>query len=513
MQKKQVFTLSENHSLEYSCTIVKIGELNNIEGSDFLQVTMVNGNPLVVDKSIKEGDIMIYCPIETALNKEFLSVNNLFELSERQLNANFKEVEDLIISGDKDEAKKRVGFFNKHGRVRIIRLRGCPSMGFLCSTSSLINWDKSLEGINFEEYIGTDFDTINGKLFVHVYVPELPKQREHRRLTKQERDTKKLRKFSRLVPGQFEFHYSTSQLQRNMFKLNPSDNVTISLKVHGTSFCCANVLTRKKIVLSKGAMLLNKILKHNISKSRKNQRTFNKQIVQQKIANLKKKIYNDVKIEYGNLYSSRKVIKNSNINPNVKQGYYSVDIWGVYNDIIKPYIDEGMILYGEIVGYLNHDANKMIQKNYDYGCNVGESFLMPYRITTTNKDGSKKEWNVMEVYEWTNNLVNKHKELKKVIKPIFILYHGKIGDLYPDLPTSIHWHDNLLEKLRNDTEHFGMELNEPLCKHKVPREGIVLRIDDDPICEAFKLKTFAFLNQEAKLIDKGEVDIEMEEAY
>ena len=59
-----------------------------------------------------------------------------------------------------------------------------------------------------------------------------------------------------------------------------------------------------------------------------------------------------------------------------------------------------------------------------------------------------------------------------------------------------------------------MELNEPLCKaYKVPREGIVIRIDGDTVAEAFKLKTDVFYGKEQKEIDAGNVDIEMEKAY
>ena len=42
-----------------------------------------------------------------------------------------------------------------------------------------------------------------------------------------------------------------------------------------------------------------------------------------------------------------------------------------------------------------------------------------------------------------------------------------------------------------------------------PREGICIRIMNDPINECFKLKTLRFLGKEAELIDKGEVDIEL----
>ena len=71
---KEVFSLSEKAKLEYSCTVVQIGEVKPVEGSDFLAATLVNGNPIVVRKDmIKEGDIMVYAPIETVLNKDFLS--------------------------------------------------------------------------------------------------------------------------------------------------------------------------------------------------------------------------------------------------------------------------------------------------------------------------------------------------------------------------------------------------------------------------------------------------------
>ena len=47
-----------------------------------------------------------------------------------------------------------------------------------------------------------------------------------------------------------------------------------------------------------------------------------------------------------------------------------------------------------------------------------------------------------------------------------------------------------------------MEDYEPLCTGcKVPREGIVIRIDDDPINEAFKIKTTSFAIGEALLYD------------
>ena len=100
------------------------------------------------------------------------------------------------------------------------------------------------------------------------------------------------------------------------------------------------------------------------------------------------------------------------------------------------------------------------------------------------------------------------------IHVIDLLYHGTLSELYPEIDTENHWHENVLEAMKNDKEHFGMEELEPLCKtYNSPREGICLRIDNDKILECFKLKTKSFASTECLLIDAGEVDIEMADAY
>lgn len=229
---KKIFTLSDNAKLEYSCTVIQIGEVKPIEGSDFLAQTLVNGNPVVIRKDmIKEGDVMVYAPIETVLNKQFLSINNLYELGVYEMNSNEKQVAKLIDEGKKDEAKRMVGFFNKHGRVKMIRLRGCPSMGFLIEKESLVKWKPSLNDVDLNEYVDQDFDTIDDELFVKVYIPYTPQLPTRR--SKTHKAEKKIRRFSRMIDGEFKLHYETSQLQRYMYHINPDDKVFISNKLHG----------------------------------------------------------------------------------------------------------------------------------------------------------------------------------------------------------------------------------------------------------------------------------------
>ena len=215
---------------------------------------------------------------------------------------------------------------------------------------------------------------------------------------------------------------------------------------------------------------------------------------------------------YEFVYGSHRVIKNKDINPAADNGgFYGTDIWEKYVPILKPYIEDGMVVYGEIFGYI--DNEKMVQKEYDYGCEPGTSRYMPYRIYQNNPDGTKREWEVTEVRDWTLDLIEKHPELKEHLFPIDIIYVGKLGDLYQKVDRETHWHENVLEEMKKE-KLFFMEKNEPLCKyHKVPRDGIVIRIMKDPIAEAFKLKCLNFLKRERDLVTEGEVDVEMAENF
>lgn len=582
-----MFGKSENFKEEYSCSIIKIGEIKPIAGKDKIGFTLVNGETIVIRKDqVKEGDILIYASNESELNKDFLGANNLFESNSYELNSNASDVEKYILKnkdlkpqlnyveknlakldncikfviryesevataeGDEDilydlsqrlakstgfisgyinrnvedfpslvefvnEAEKvraekeilfkelkseieanteyvrsRVGFFNKTGRVRSIRLGGVASKGYLFTLEELAKYNPKVKDINLEEYLGQDFDTVDGELFVKAYVPFVPEKRT--KTSSAEKRNKKIVRFDRMIEGEFSFNYVSLLLPKYIHKIKPTDSVAITVKIHGTSFVCGKVHVKTPIKLPFMRRMRNKFI--DLTGLFKKYRTI------------------DYKIEYGNVTSSRKVIKNKYINKDVTDGYYSVDVYSEYGELIYPYLSEGMTVYGEIFGYLTNNT-KMIQKQYDYGCEVGTNKLMPYRITTSLPDGGKYEWNVEEVKDWTEKLIKEHPEIADRIHVIDLLYHGTLADLYPTLSLTEHWNENVLEELRNDKKHFGMEKDEPLCENKVPREGLCIRIDDDETNENFKLKCQKFYDREKKLMDEGEVDIEMNDTY
>ena len=401
----------------------------------------------------------------------------------------FKELKSEI-EANTEYVRSRVGFFNKTGRVRSIRLGGVASKGYLFTLEELAKYNPKVKDINLEEYLGQDFDTIDGELFVKAYVPFVPEKRT--KTSSAEKRNKKIVRFDRMIEGEFSFNYDSLLLPKNIHKIKPTDRVAITVKVHGTSFVCGKVHVKTPIKLPFIQRMCNKFI--DLMGWFKKYRTI------------------DYKIEYGNVTSSRKVIKNKYINKDVTDGYYSVDVYSEYGDLIYPYLSEGMTVYGEIFGYLTNNT-KMIQKQYDYGCEVGTNKLMPYRITTSLPDGGKYEWNVEEVKDWTEKLIKEHPEIADRIHVIDLLYHGTLADLYPTLSLTEHWNENVLEELRNDKKHFGMEKDEPLCENKVPREGLCIRIDDDETNENFKLKCQKFYDREKKLMDEGEVDIEMNDTY
>ena len=160
------------------------------------------------------------------LQNYFMIVNESFlPIIDRQIVEIENEIDDLT-----KQIKSKVGFFNKHGRVRMIRLKGVPSMGFLFSQEELANFNPKVNDINMEDLLNVDFDTIDGELFVKAYVPYVPQPKEKRSHTSKAQ--KKIEQFDRMIPGEFHFHYDTNPLGKNIWKIKPTDKVVISNKLH-----------------------------------------------------------------------------------------------------------------------------------------------------------------------------------------------------------------------------------------------------------------------------------------
>jgi len=259
-------------------------------------------------------------------------------------------------------------------------------------------------------------------------------------------------------------------LYKNLHRINPTDLIQISFKLHGTSGISSYVLCKRKL------NWFEKLL----SKFKVNIRTEN----------------------YDYLYSSRKVIKNEELNPNA-QHYYGEDIWGIAHKELEPFLTKGMTLYYEIVGFLPNGG--AIQKDYDYGCEANKHAIYIYRITSTNVDGKVIEFSAKQVQDFCK---------KNGLNAVPELYYGFAKDCFTyiyHLAEEPHnfpdqkWNEEFLTEIKqtyNERDCF-------MCKNKVPEEGIVLRIERLDF-EAYKQKSNRFYERETKLLDEGVEDIESE---
>ena len=540
-----IFSKSDSYKEEYSCRVVRIGQVIPIAKSKYLATTLIGDSTVVVRKSeVHEGDLFFYVGRECVLPSMFLHKNNLYMFDKYELNSNAEEVRVAVAEAEKYtgkerdermmEAKRLAGFFGEKGRVRSAKLQGVYSHGFIFTQKELVAWRPELteyfETHSLEEFEGEYFDTIDGCLFCYAYVPGpavtpkkkprkktkierkvekyfgwLPKKYQYKIIRKFQKPKRKLSKKEKRIArlkyfdaNNFEWHYDTNMLGNNIWKFNPKTVVTISPKIHGTSAIYANTLRPFPYEnIPKSVLTKNKWIRRlHLPKSWIEPETYD---------------------AYDYIYSTRNVIQNKDMNPSAKV-FDDMDVYKSYYDMFKKLdcLPHGMIVYGEIFGFDVRTGKGIQGKSdapFDYGCAPNTNKFMPYRISTKNEDGSWKEWNVVDVVKWTERLVSVYPELKDMICVLDILYHGTLEDLYPELDTNdSHWHENVLRCLKNE-KRFHMEEDEPLCVSKVPREGICVRIDDDAEIECFKLKTDKFYEYEDKAMKAGVVDVEMVDEY
>ena len=448
-----MFLVSTSANPNYLAKFVCISNIRKHPNADRLQVTTIDGNDVITGTDIKVGDNVVYFPLECAINKDFLSATNSFE--------------DKELNFEKDKK----GFFNSKGRVRAVKLRGQPSMGYIVPVDVFFNWVNAITASSTNSYSSAyanrEFDCFNnGDKPVIVCKKYINKQEKiDRNKEKQANQKYKAKKVEKLIDNQFRLHCDTPQFGKNLFKFSPSDTIAITHKLHGTSGVFSKVLCKKKLTWY--------------------QKLF------------KKVGINIVDTHYDSVYSSRKVIKNKNYSDQeVTGGFYGEDIWGVVAKELDPFIEQGMTLYCEIVGYL--ESGKMVQPKYDYGCAEGKHDTYVYRITTTMPNGTVYEWSTPQIVEWC---------IKKGVKHVPLYYFGSAKALFPTLDEHNHWQDEFLIKMKETY----LEKMDPICTNQVPDVGVCIRREGLEI-DTYKLKSFAFLQHESAELDAGTVDIESQQA-
>lgn len=541
------------NDVNYRAKVVRLETINDHPNADRLKVALVDFQNIVVGIDTKIGDDYIFIPAEASINKEILAFNNQFTSSCRlnvsqryvTLNCNMPDgmgfniefveqeygitPEEFInfngkkciqVYGDGNRCINdgeytiggEFGFFEKHGRVKAMKLRGVISEGYLMPISFVNDWLES-KGEKFRitgDHVGEVFDSIGDVVFCRKYVNPntlyksvsvFDDQSVDKFITKfkitigefnRVNETsfslkdklkkgdkylvnkncvkshgKQARKESRLVEDQFRLHGNTVNLKRNMHNMNPDDIITISEKLHGCNVTIGRPLVKKKIGI------LSRILK--------------------------KLGFDIIDKKYDLVYASRRVVKNEYADQET-QDFYDTDVWGYHANDISGKVLDGYTIYGEIVGHT--PTGSSIQGKYDYGCKETESKLFVFRVTYTTPQGM--------VIELTHPQVQRYCEMYGLDMPE-THYHGYLKDykkcfgvdgMYEDVET---WRADVLKELQNDFN----EMDCPNCVNKVPREGVILRKEGVEF-EAYKLKSNRFLEGETKSADMGETNIEDE---
>lgn len=209
------------------------------------------------------------------------------------------------------------------------------------------------------------------------------------------------------------------------------------------------------------------------------------------------------KFEWKSLYATRRVIKGE-AKPDAND--YRV----VCHRRLQPFIEKGMTVFYEIVGYedsgkpimpsvstdkLPKDLKKRFGKTitYKYGCLEGTCKILVYRITIQVEDKIYElPWN--SVKKWCNNAGIEHVAEKDVML--------------------INFAEDV-DRLKNTVEFWTEEVDiaEPMDNSHI-REGICIRVDKfNGGISIFKNKTWVFRLAEGIIKDSGIEDAEEVESY
>lgn len=432
-------------STNYTATVVEIKNITEIPGMDKIALTVIHGNTVVVSKDTQVGDVGLFFPSECVIAPEFLSANNLFKDS--TLNAN----------------KTEKGYFETSGRVKSLKLvKGTViSTGFYIPIVSL-----SYTKLDFASLVvGNSFNKLEEFHICEKYTPKAIQNAIAR-----SKNDKLAAKFEKLLVNQFRLHEDTSKLAMNLHRFTLNDIVAITSKVHGTSGVWANVLVKRGL-------------------------RWHERLVQK----LGIKIVTE---EYANICASRKVIKTVEINDGEQNHFYDSDVWNQTNGKLEGLIEDGVTIYGEIVGYTSTGSS--IQGMYDYGCKSPNNQLFVYRITYTTPQGKVIEFSWQQVKDYC---------AKYNLTHVPEYYYGKLQDFYFRFVEAQFPDDEPIDAIFKYLQTaYNMEKMCEFCSNEVPAEGLVVRRDGHSIFDAYKLKAKLFLLKESADLDKGIVDMETMES-
>ena len=385
------YTMTSN-STNYAAEVVEVRGLHTLPGLDNLVGIHINGYQALVSKDTSVGDKLLVFPAECQISEDFARAHNLM--------------------------RDQGGYLEANRRVRAIKLRGHVSNALALAMSDL-------------PAVGTVFDTIDGVQIVRKY--EIP-------VKVGRTPTAQPRKERRVDERMFPQHVDTENYWRNAHKIPDGGYVTVTQKLHGTSWRATNAAVKRKL------SWLERLAR-----------------------------WVGIKVtetEYVPLFGSRKVIKDPT-NPD-QNHYYDTDLWTEYGMTVADRLPKDVVVYGELVGWAGDGP---IQQNYTYDVPKGQVAMYVYRVTTTTTDGHHYDlpWHAVETFCE-----------ERGFKTVPVLWAGLHKDFVVDeFVDKVFW------------PQYANAV--PLSKDSPVDEGVVVRYNN----EFYKAKGPIFFGHETALLDKG----------
>lgn len=345
------------------------------------------------------------------------------------------------------------GYLENNAHIRAIKLRGNESSGIVISYSAIV---EHFGEQNWKD--GDQVTEINNKLFCYKYIP---KPSATPRTTP--KTSYKGRKAARIKYPDFAMHIDTAQLAYNLGIFRPGDKINLTLKMHGTS-------QRSAYTWAEYPMSWFRKLFHMKPKR---------------------------KLQY--VLGTRRTVVTTD-----GAGYYGNDKFRFsHHEALKPYLNEGMEIFYEVVGWYGAKENETIMPivdnskindkkfmkkfgkytTFSYGCTPGHSAMWIYRITSHN---GEYEYSPEEITIWCNE------------------YGFNRVPIIEDFEfTTV---DDLLAKI----DKYFKDIVDPVGLTHV-KEGVVVRIANRRTFTALKQKTWEFKVLEG-LVKDTETQPDMEEA-
>lgn len=413
----------------HKAIISKITEVIEIPGADKIHVAKVLGESVVVSKDWGVGFVGVLFPVDVQLSEEFCHNNNLFRHSEQ----------------NKDKEKK--GFFDDNRRVRAQPFLKIKSEGFFADLSCFDYLGK------YEHKVGETFDELGGKKVCEKYLTEKAKTAKGNAAVKQAKNN--------YAPF-FEKHVDSEQFRHYAHLIPKGSLLSFHAKVHGTSARMAYTLVEKPV--SKIESVLEFIRSFGKAEKR------------------------STKKEWDYVVGTRNVV----LIDTGKEGFHGSEQFRFdAMNLVKPYLEKGMTIYGEIAGYANgtpimprHSIEALKDKAftkkygkevvYSYGCKEHEFRFHVYRITYLNHEGKNVDFTQQQLDKWCKD--------RDILGPL---------EVHPQMV-----YDGDVEKLRELVEELTQRpdvLTEDYIDPSHLSEGIIIRVDNGKLTpEFYKSKSYAF---------------------